>query len=625
MLIDDKSWILLERDERAFYIKFIDHCKPKVDSAGKIRCPCKSCQTILWVSIKQLLDHIMRHGFDLGYKIWLHHGEPDLPLPPPVIDNPRQPQMSDMTALLNDLSYILRIMNTMSQLKEILNLDFTKEPRNVRLGLAADGFNPFGNLSQAYNMWLVILTTYNLPPWLCMKESSFMLTLLIPGPKSLGKDIDVYLRPLIKDLKTPPRQDKTWKGCAFKVACGLANGKCLKPQAAYSFTPKNRKKFSKPEGLITEGYVAEEALTFSSHYFRDVTMKINRPDRNADPLPQRVSFMCSNSLFPNQDMKEEFPDWFGSQGVIVVEDDPDIIHFGNLSNLPLSTSLNDLDNATFHIDGQSTEVDAPPDIINVVDEDDDIIDDDGVDKMLADVARSYGDDSGGENRPPPHYVPTNYGGCFPNRGKGKRKPNLGGRAAGKLNTRDKTRNLSLKEITNTKGPIPIRFEVRDKQALMPLGEHAAHWSGYIREVIRGVPLYHPSWLKVSKEKKEALIADIRRRSGGHVLKRLRRKSGISIFSFGKIPGTLPEPFKIGKTVQRARSYLNRDPRGDDEATGTYTNDEINRLAKGGKQRGHILGVGRFESGGASESGRCGADEESTDDQDEKDEDGDGDS
>ncbi|GKA99248.1 hypothetical protein Tco_0827185 [Tanacetum coccineum] len=79
--------------------------------------------------------------------------------------------------------------------------DFAKEPRNVRLGLAADGFNPFGNLSQSYSMWPVILTTYNLPPWLCMKESSFMLTLLILGPKSPGKDIDVYLRPLIDDLK----------------------------------------------------------------------------------------------------------------------------------------------------------------------------------------------------------------------------------------------------------------------------------------------------------------------------------------------------------------------------------------------------------------------------------------
>nr|GFA57359.1 hypothetical protein [Tanacetum cinerariifolium] len=32
-------------------------------------------------------------------------------------------------------------------------------------------------------------------------ESYFMLTLLIPGPKSPSKDIDVYLRPLIDDLK----------------------------------------------------------------------------------------------------------------------------------------------------------------------------------------------------------------------------------------------------------------------------------------------------------------------------------------------------------------------------------------------------------------------------------------
>ncbi|GKE66774.1 hypothetical protein Tco_1520935 [Tanacetum coccineum] len=58
--------------------------------------------------------------------------------------------------------------------------NFLKEPRNVRLGLAADGFNQFGNLSQAYSMWPMILTTYNLPPY---------------------KDIDVYLRPLIDDLK----------------------------------------------------------------------------------------------------------------------------------------------------------------------------------------------------------------------------------------------------------------------------------------------------------------------------------------------------------------------------------------------------------------------------------------
>nr|GEX65638.1 hypothetical protein [Tanacetum cinerariifolium] len=62
--------------------------------------------------------------------------------------------------------------------------DFTTEQRNVRLGLVADGFNPFGNLCQSYNMWPFILTTYNLHPWLCMKENYLVLTLLITGPKS---------------------------------------------------------------------------------------------------------------------------------------------------------------------------------------------------------------------------------------------------------------------------------------------------------------------------------------------------------------------------------------------------------------------------------------------------------
>ncbi|GJS58354.1 hypothetical protein Tco_0653138 [Tanacetum coccineum] len=752
--------------------------------------------------------------------------------------------------------------------------NFSKEPRNVRLELAVDGFNPFSNLSQAYSMWPVILKTYNLPPWLCMKESSFMLTLLIHGPKSPGKDIDVYLRPLIDDLKVlwalkgvetidvatgqkfnmramvlwtindfPARSSLSgWSGQGYKacptcnedtpsvrvlgktayvghrrflkkphkwrrslefngeiengdpprkfdrdqiqaqlarlptrvkgkhpsyggvkikrnvlvelnwtkrsifyeleywsfltlkhnldimhieknvleailntllmndkskdtakarqdlkklgIRSGLwlgqtKNGKCSKPQAAYSFSPENRKKFcqfikgvklpdgfgsnfkhkvtdndtnitglkshdchimmqrllpyglqqylpdevakpiielcsffkqicsatlmeddmlkaqskvvdilcnleliyppaffdimihlvihlplealeggpirprwmfpferfmkklkgyvrnkAKPEGSIAEGYVAEEALTFSSHYFRDVTTKFNRPDRNVDPPPPTCQFQVFRSLcksiglrsvirFDAQELKKviwyvlhnspeidtyrsqfkrherripqlvwvadrqrhidnepgvsatselfalacglsltpilinscivngvrfvmhncdehcttqnngicspsgkdgemyygqlqeilEFSylsfkvmlfrvKWFDTSnegrkvkhlvlrnnmtqiltkdgGVIVVEEDPDVIHFDNSSDLPLSTSLNDLDNATLHIDGQSTEIDAPPDIIDL-DEDDDIIDDE--DALPHDLADSDDED-----------------------------------------------------------------------------------------------------------------------------------------------------------------------------------------------------------------------------------------
>nr|GFD16380.1 hypothetical protein [Tanacetum cinerariifolium] len=41
---------------------------------------------------------------------------------------------------------------------------------------------------------------------------------------------------------------------------------------------------------------------------------------------------------------------FLNGGVIVVEDDPDVIHFDNSSDLALSTSLNDLEIVALHID-----------------------------------------------------------------------------------------------------------------------------------------------------------------------------------------------------------------------------------------------------------------------------------
>nr|GEY93948.1 reverse transcriptase domain-containing protein [Tanacetum cinerariifolium] len=396
-----------------------------------------------------------------------HHGEPALPLPPLVIDNTRQPQMSDMTTLLNDLSYIPSnnennkptqgdigetsnelTQATRNEFKELyasaneelypscyyatrldfmakftyfksshtakemichatgkctkpgemqdpvdgrawkkfdtMYLNFAKEPRNVQLGLAADVFNSFGNLSQTYSMWPMILTTYNLPPWLCMKESSYMITLLIPGPKFMGKDIDVYLRPLIEELKIL----WDWKGvetidvasgqkfnmrameyfpdkivkpiielCSlFKQICSatlmeddmlkaqikvvniLCDFELIYPPALFDIMihlvihlplealeggpirpwwmfPFERyiKKLNgyvqnkaKPKSSIAKGYVSEEALTFSSDYFRDVIAKFNRPNRNVDtPRPRRTCQfqICQCHVDNDKDLK----------------------------------------------------------------------------------------------------------------------------------------------------------------------------------------------------------------------------------------------------------------------------------------------------------------------------------
>ncbi|XP_057526403.1 uncharacterized protein LOC130805635 [Amaranthus tricolor] len=77
--------------------------------------------------------------------------------------------------------------------------EFAKDVRNVRLGLACDGFQPFNN--SQHSIWPVVLIPYNFPPWLCMKPYSFMLSLLVPGPTSPGINMDVYLQPLIEELK----------------------------------------------------------------------------------------------------------------------------------------------------------------------------------------------------------------------------------------------------------------------------------------------------------------------------------------------------------------------------------------------------------------------------------------
>ena len=88
------------------------------------------------------------------------------------------------------------------ELKEfdLQHLEFALEPRNVRLGLTTDRFNPFGNMNNSYTMWPIILISYNLPPWLVVKEIFFMLFLLIPGPHQLRNDINVCLRPLVDEL-----------------------------------------------------------------------------------------------------------------------------------------------------------------------------------------------------------------------------------------------------------------------------------------------------------------------------------------------------------------------------------------------------------------------------------------
>ncbi|KAI3450391.1 hypothetical protein Pfo_007056 [Paulownia fortunei] len=101
-----------------------------------------------------------------------------------------------------EIDGVLRYPTDAESWKEFdkLHETFADDPR-IRLGLTTDDFNLFGNMSNAYSMWSVLLVSYNLPPWKMTKPSYMIMSLLIRGSKALGKEIDVYLRPLINELK----------------------------------------------------------------------------------------------------------------------------------------------------------------------------------------------------------------------------------------------------------------------------------------------------------------------------------------------------------------------------------------------------------------------------------------
>nr|GEV46462.1 hypothetical protein [Tanacetum cinerariifolium] len=749
----------------------------------------------------------MRHGFGLGYKTWVHYGEPIFSLPTPIIDNTRQLQMSDMTALLNDLSYIPP-NNKHNEPTQGDTGETNNEPTQATC-------NEFEELYASAN-----------------EE-------LYPG---CDYDIDVYLRPLMEDMKVlwyrkgvetidvasrqkfnmramvlwtindfPARSSLSgWSGQDYKACptCNkdtssvrvlsktayvghrifLKNPYKWKSSLKFNGQTDNRdlpKEFgrdeilaqldrlptrvkAKPEGSIAEGYVAEEPLTFSSHYFQDVTTKFNRPDRNVDPLPQRVSFRCFDrpeidtyqSQFKRHERRIPQLVWVAdndkdlevsttselfalacgltwtpiSVNSCVVDDVRYAVHsrderrttqnsgicspgpdeemyYGQLQEilefkyllfkvvlfrvkwfdtrnqgrkvkcLVLRNNMTQID----YRDGQSMKVDAPPYIIDVPDEDDDIIDDeetlshdlansddedlinvddDGVDKMSIDVARSHGGNSGDEDRPPhTMYQPV----------------------------------VGVASLTEAKANESLIWATGQRHFKKAYNTNKATFKAYHWVIDPETETYNGE--KIRRAHPEGIMAE-------------EWDKYIQFWN----PGTLPEPLKIGKTGKRARSYLDKDPgrlltfemrwqssatqeypslidtffvaytvngvftRDKDrfiyeemrrlEATGTYTDNKINRLARKGKQQGHISGVGRvlparvtadpsrlapestlkslhkkvdfmmrlfksdskysdafsqFESAGASGSGGsdgCGDDEESADDQEDEDDDGD---
>jgi hypothetical protein len=79
--------------------------------------------------------------------------------------------------------------------------EFVGDPRSVRLSLSMDGFQPYSSDSTVYSCWPVFMMPYNLPPNKCLKEEFIFLALVILGPKESKKQMNIFLRSLMEELK----------------------------------------------------------------------------------------------------------------------------------------------------------------------------------------------------------------------------------------------------------------------------------------------------------------------------------------------------------------------------------------------------------------------------------------
>ncbi|KAK2362060.1 hypothetical protein QL285_087156 [Trifolium repens] len=129
-----------------------------------------------------------------------------------------------------------------------VNPDFASEPRNVRLGLCSDGFTSYTQVSVTpYSCWPVIVTPYNLPPEMCMSKPYMFLAAVIPGPSSPTVGIDIYLQPLIDDLK------RLWEGV---VTYDISRKKNFTMKAALMWTINDFPTYGMLSGWGTHGKLA---------------------------------------------------------------------------------------------------------------------------------------------------------------------------------------------------------------------------------------------------------------------------------------------------------------------------------------------------------------------------------
>ena len=118
----------------------------------------------------------------------------------------------------------------------------------------------------------MIVTPYNLPPWMCMKDEYMFLSIIVLGPKNPKGKLDVFLQHLIMELKT------LWEVgvCTydisrkqnFQLTYSMLSGWSTTRKLAYPYCMEDSDAFSLTKGGKTSWFDNHRKFLPRQHQFR---------------------------------------------------------------------------------------------------------------------------------------------------------------------------------------------------------------------------------------------------------------------------------------------------------------------------------------------------------------------
>jgi hypothetical protein len=157
---------------------------------------------------------------------------------------------------------------------------------SVHLGLSTDGFTPYSNNSTSYSCWPVFMTPYHLPPNKCMKEEVMFLALIVLGPKDPVTKINVFMEPLIEELKMLWQGGEAYDSHDLLVY-DIFSGWCVHSILCCSICMGDSQAYRLEHGKKETFFDVHRCLLPYNHPFRKDTESFRKGKRVRDGPPKR--------------------------------------------------------------------------------------------------------------------------------------------------------------------------------------------------------------------------------------------------------------------------------------------------------------------------------------------------